>query len=119
LGGREIRGTAAARKSGYFSLILKVIQLKHALFFLFVVSASSVVVACGPSQTTTTTANGGHAGEPPIAGEWRARCASCHMRVEPGTRTRAQLEDAFTRHRTRTRMTEAQWTDLTDFLAAK
>jgi hypothetical protein len=38
--------------------------------------------------------------------------------VEPGTRTRATLEDAWTRHRTRTHLSDEQWAELTDFLAS-
>ncbi len=47
-----------------------------------------------------------------------ARCGGCHRRVEPGTRTRAHLEKAFVRHRTRVHMTEAQWALMVDYLAA-
>ena len=48
----------------------------------------------------------------------RARCGSCHVRVEPGTRTRAQLEDAFTRHRKRLHLTEEEWSKMIDYLAS-
>ncbi len=46
-----------------------------------------------------------------------AHCGSCHTRVEPGERTRAQLEKALARHRTRVRMTESQWALLVDYLS--
>ena len=57
------------------------------------------------------------AGQPPIASVWRARCGACHVRVEPDTRARAALVAALSRHRTRVRLSEEQWTALTDFLA--
>ena len=49
----------------------------------------------------------------------RARCGACHVRVEPGTRTRAQLEDALGRHRKRVRMSEAEWSKMVDYLAER
>jgi hypothetical protein len=54
-----------------------------------------------------------------VAHVHRARCGSCHVRVEPGERTRAQLEAAFTRHRARVHLTEAQWGQMIDYLASK
>jgi hypothetical protein len=41
------------------------------------------------------------------------------VRVEPGERTRAQLEKAFTQHRSRVRLTEEQWGEMVDYLAAR
>lgn len=55
--------------------------------------------------------------EPPIASAWRARCGACHMRVEPGTHTRAALEAALRRHRSRTRLSDLQAGQLVDFLS--
>lgn len=71
--------------------------------------ASAALVAC--VETTSGRA------EPAIASAWRSRCGTCHMRVEPGTHTRAQLEAAAGRHRVRTRLDDAQWKELVDFLA--
>ena len=48
----------------------------------------------------------------------KSRCGNCHVRVEPGTRTRAQLETAFTRHHTRVKMSDAEWTMMVDYLAS-
>lgn len=46
-----------------------------------------------------------------------AACGNCHTRVEPGQRTRAHFEKALVRHRTRVKMTEAQWSLLVDYLS--
>ena len=48
----------------------------------------------------------------------RSRCGSCHVRVEPGMRTKAQLEAAFTRHHTRVKMNDAEWASMVDYLAS-
>jgi len=68
----------------------------------------TTAIACGsPSGTASSP-------EPsPIARIHKAKCGACHQRVEPGQRTRAQLEDAFTRH-----LTEEQWAQMVDYLAA-
>lgn len=46
-----------------------------------------------------------------------AYCGNCHRRIDPGQRTRAQLERALVRHRSRVKMTEAQWALLVDYLS--
>jgi hypothetical protein len=96
--------------------------MKHASFASSVVLSSIAIatiaaIGCGPSQPANTTTNG--APEPAIAETWRAKCGNCHTRVEPGTRTRAQLDDALPRHRSRARLSDAEWVQLEDFLAAK
>jgi len=54
-----------------------------------------------------------------VAHVHRARCGACHARVEPGQRTRAQLEEAFGRHHARVHLTEEQWGQMVEYLAAK
>ncbi len=54
---------------------------------------------------------------PPIARVHRARCGSCHVRVEPGERTRVQLEAALARHRKRVHLSEGDWALMVDYLA--
>jgi len=49
----------------------------------------------------------------------RSRCGNCHVRVEPGERTRAELETALLRHRKRVKMSEAEWSRMIDYLAKK
>lgn len=56
-------------------------------------------------------------GQREIAEIHKARCGNCHVRVEPGTRTRATLETAFARHRTRVHLTESDWETMVDYLA--
>ena len=74
-----------------------------------------VLFACGGASQGAQSAT---ATEPQIAEEWRAKCGNCHRRVEPGTRTRATLEDAWKRHKTRTHLSDEQWAELTDFLSS-
>jgi hypothetical protein len=52
-----------------------------------------------------------------IARLHKAKCGSCHMRVEPGERSRSELEAAFTRHRSRVHMSEEKWGEMIDYLA--
>jgi hypothetical protein len=54
-----------------------------------------------------------------IAKVHKTRCGSCHVRVEPGERSRAELETAFTRHRRRLHLSEAEWGEMVDYLAVK
>lgn len=55
---------------------------------------------------------------PPIATLHRAQCGKCHRPPEPGSHSKAQLEDAFTRHQKRVRLTPDEWTAIMDYLAA-
>ncbi len=52
-----------------------------------------------------------------IADVHRAKCGACHVRVEPGSHTRVQIEAALPRHRSRVHLTEAEWAELADYLA--
>jgi hypothetical protein len=71
------------------------------------------VLACEPPPTVPS----GAAPEPKIAAVYRSRCGACHVRVEPGTHTREQLEAALGRHRRRVRLREDQWSELVSYLA--
>jgi hypothetical protein len=55
---------------------------------------------------------------PPIASLHRAQCGKCHRPPEPGSHSKAQLDDAFTRHQKRVRLTPDEWTAITNYLAA-
>ncbi len=48
----------------------------------------------------------------------RARCGACHVRVEPGARSREVLTSALAKHRTRVHLSGAEWDALVDYLAA-
>ena len=71
-----------------------------------------LAAACGPDWRLSV---------PPkyleVAEIHHAHCGSCHTRVDPGQRTRAHLEKALVRHRSRVKMTEAQWALLVDYLS--
>ncbi len=61
---------------------------------------------------------------PPVAPEFahvaafhRSHCGQCHVRVEPGQRTRAELEVALARHRDRVHLSEDDWNLMVDYLA--
>ena len=53
-----------------------------------------------------------------VAKVHRARCGTCHTRVDPGQRTRADLEPALARHRSRVHLSEDDWNLMVDYLAA-
>jgi hypothetical protein len=73
---------------------------------------ASLAIACGGAPNAAAP-NGGH-----IAEVHRSRCGACHVRVEPGQRTRAELETALHRHRKRVHLDETEWADLVDYLAS-
>jgi hypothetical protein len=75
-----------------------------------IVAAAMAAPACEPPP-----ASGPHAA---IARLHRAHCGACHRRVDPGTRTRAQLEGALPRHHNRVHMTDAEWSEMLEYLAA-
>src|ERR1700733_9772937 len=45
------------------------------------------------------------------------KCGSCHTLPAPKTRTREHLEDAFSRHKKRVRLTREEWATMIDYLA--
>jgi hypothetical protein len=71
------------------------------------------LAACEPPPPTSASG----APEPAIASVYRSRCGACHVRVGPNTRSRYQLEDAFSRHRRRLRLRDEQWEELVAYLA--
>jgi hypothetical protein len=73
------------------------------------------LVACAPSAPAASSAESGNE----IAKIHRSKCGACHVHVEPGERTRAELETALSRHRRRARLTEAQWSEMVDYLASR
>jgi hypothetical protein len=54
---------------------------------------------------------------PSISQLHHQRCGACHTRVEPGSRTREELEVALARHRDRVALSEEQWRNLVDYVA--
>jgi len=49
---------------------------------------------------------------PKVVAVYESRCGSCHVPVEPGTRTREQLSKAFVAHRKRVRLGDLEWEQL-------
>jgi hypothetical protein len=56
-------------------------------------------------------------GQRHVAEVHKAKCGNCHIRVEPGTHTHADLEVVFVRHRKRVHLTEDEWSQMIDYLA--
>jgi cytochrome c2 len=54
---------------------------------------------------------------PPIAAVHNTRCGRCHVPPEPKNRTRAELETAFGRHKSRVHLSQYEWQAMIDFLA--
>jgi hypothetical protein len=81
------------------------------LLFAF---ATSAAIACSPPVSPAV--DGEHVR---IAQMHKSKCGSCHSIVPPGTRSRAVLEAAFARHRNRLRLSEAEWSEMIDYLAKK
>jgi len=88
---------------------------------LFLIAAAGLV-ACGDAATprrTATSESARNARSPrDVTAIHRSRCGSCHVRVEPGARTHAQLDDALARHHKRVAMSDAEWSNMIDYLAA-
>jgi hypothetical protein len=85
--------------------------------FLIILFVSMGEVACGGGSGSSSPASAS-APKSEIARIHRAKCGSCHVRVEPGERTRAELEAALSRHHKRAHLTEEQWSEMVDYLAA-
>ncbi len=47
----------------------------------------------------------------------KAKCGNCHIRVEPGTRSREELEAVFPRHRARVHLSDDEWNQMVEYLA--
>jgi hypothetical protein len=56
--------------------------------------------------------------ESPIASLHHRKCGSCHVPVEPGARTRAELEPALARHEKRVKLTRGEWDAMLEYLAS-
>ncbi|HEY2509627.1 MAG TPA: hypothetical protein VGI39_02105 [Polyangiaceae bacterium] len=71
-------------------------------------------VACGAASTRMANVSPGFER---VAHIHQARCGSCHTRVEPGTRSREQLDLALARHHNRVHLTSDEWTQMALYLA--
>lgn len=79
-------------------------------------ATAALSIACTQSEAQVATAAAASA-HPHAAEVWSAKCGSCHVPVEPGTRSRGVIDTALGRHRTRARLTEGEWAELAEFLA--
>src|SRR5580704_9210519 len=71
-------------------------------------------LACGARVTP-----GVAPGDERIARVHQSRCGACHVPIEPGERTRPELDAALARHRRRVRLTQGEWARMIDYLAAR
>jgi mono/diheme cytochrome c family protein len=55
---------------------------------------------------------------PAIASVYRRQCARCHTLPPPGQHPRPYLEEALASHHERVHLTDEEWTQLIDYLAA-
>ena len=69
------------------------------------------VAACAPA--------GSPANEPAIALVHRRQCGRCHAPPETGKHDRPYLEEALAPHRKRVHMSEDEWAQMIDYLAAQ
>jgi len=76
--------------------------------------AAPGLLACAAAPPPGTSSE---SGEREIAALHTRKCGSCHTAPAPKTRTREHLEDAFSRHKKRVRLTGEEWAELTDYLA--
>jgi hypothetical protein len=81
---------------------------------LAIVLPGTIACASGPPGRASNAAGR----DSPIAAVHAHRCGRCHAPPEPGEYSRARLEDAFTRHKRRVRLTEDQWRAMLQYLAA-
>jgi hypothetical protein len=56
-------------------------------------------------------------GRDDIARVHASKCGSCHTPPDPETRTRPHIEEAFSRHKKRVRLTSEEWAMMVDYLA--
>lgn len=89
-----------------------------------VASSLGSLTACGSAQgaeaspaNTAAAATSAESDQEHITAVHLAKCGSCHVRVEPGTRSRGEIELALGRHHRRARLTDREWALLVDYLA--
>jgi hypothetical protein len=91
-------------------------KLRRALLAVVIASLAAATAACasGAGDGTRADSADSHA---TIAALHQRKCGSCHRLVEPSTRSRATIVDAMGRHEKRLRLSPAEWSALTDYLA--
>lgn len=98
--------------------------MKHVLGSILL--ASGLAACSSPATTATAAAEPVTPTRPtetlvadarPISQIHASKCGSCHVPVQPGTRSRDQIEAAMGRHGRRLKLTQAQWTAMVEYLA--
>jgi hypothetical protein len=87
---------------------------KKVAFEILVLPLVLSALACSASVTPTVAPGFEH-----IARVHQSRCGACHTPVEPGQRSRAELASALARHGKRVRLTQGEWAQMIDYLAAR
>jgi len=75
-----------------------------------------LATACAPASGKAESVSSPDA--TPIAALHTRACGKCHAPPEPRSHSRAQLEDAFGRHKNRAHLTKDEWGAMLDYLAA-
>ena len=68
-----------------------------------------LATACSPAASPDA---------PPIAAVESHKCGHCHAPPEPSSHSRAELADAFGRHRNRVHLSQDEWQAMIDYLAS-
>jgi hypothetical protein len=71
---------------------------------------AATAAACAPQASEPS--------RPAIASVHRTQCARCHRLPEPGLHPRDYLENALGPHHRRVHLTDQEWAQLVDYLAA-
>ncbi len=77
-----------------------------------------LVLAVAPALLAAACAPASAPDAPPIAALHTRTCGKCHAPPPPGGHTRAELEDAFARHKKRAHLSADEWAQMIDYLAA-
>lgn len=80
-------------------------------------ACGAMTAACAPASPSGV--NVAAADAPPIAAVHASQCSRCHSAPEPGTVTRAELEEAFGRHKKRVKLSTEEWQAMVEYLAPR
>jgi hypothetical protein len=69
-----------------------------------------LAAACAPASAPDA---------PPIAAVHSHKCGKCHAPPEPSSHSRAELADAFGRHKNRVHLSQDEWQAMIDYLAPR
>lgn len=84
---------------------------------LIVATIASLAGLAGCASEPSPQLRAASLSHPRAAEIWSDKCGSCHVPVEPGSRSRTVIESAMLRHQKRAKLTTSEWRELVDFLA--